>query len=319
MEEIVNIETGEIQQTGVEYSRTGLALSDLLTFERWQELGNQLKYFEGAIQWWVGDWLNFGERKWGEMYAQAVDPSQAAIWKNYKWVSCAVDSSLRNDKLSWSHHLEVAKLEPNEQEKYLGLAALNNMTVRELREAVHTRNLIDAPPLPQGRYSVIYADPPWPVGSIVMDKWESPIDDKYPVMELDKIKSLPVADLAADDCSLFLWTTQTFLPDAFDVLGAWGFKYFCCITWDKGGGWTQNGFHKRTELLLYAYKGSINVEQHGAAIPTLISEAKGAHSKKPDTIRDLIASKTPEPRLEMFAREGHDGWVVWGNEVKDAG
>ena len=173
----------------------------------------------------------------------------------------------------------------------------------------------DTAPLPPGKFAVIYADPPWPVGSMVMEKWESPIEDKYPTMELDAIAALPVVDKAADDCSLFLWTTHTFLPDAFGIIEAWGFKYFCCITWNKGSGWTQNGFHKMTEFLLFAYKGTINVEQHGKAIPTLIAEGKGPHSKKPDTIRDLIKDKTPGPRLEMFAREEHEGWVPWGDEV----
>jgi len=171
------------------------------------------------------------------------------------------------------------------------------------------------PPIPEGKYSVIYADPPWPVGSMVLDKWESPIDDKYPTMSIDEIAELPVADIAAEECSLFLWTTHTFLQDALEIMEKWGFKYFCCITWHKHGGWTQNGFHKSTEFLLFGYQGRMNVIQHGGAIPTLISEKKGKHSKKPDSIRHIIEAKTPKPRIELFARESHDGWVVWGDEV----
>ena len=173
------------------------------------------------------------------------------------------------------------------------------------------------PELPKGKYRVIYADPPWPVGSMTMDKWESPIEDKYPTMSIEDIGNLPINELAADECSLFLWTTHTFLPDALRLIEEWGFKYFCCITWDKGNGWTQNGFHKRTEFLLYAYKGGINIDQYGQAIPTIITEPSTKHSKKPDTIRELIKNKTPEPRLEMFARDIYDGWVCWGNEVNN--
>ena len=174
---------------------------------------------------------------------------------------------------------------------------------------------IPKPAPPEGKYAVIYADPPWPVGSMVMDKWESPIEEKYPTMSIEEIKQLPIKELAAEQCSLFLWTTHTFLPDALKLIEEWGFKYFCCITWDKGNGWTQNGFHKRTEFLLYAYKGGINVNQYGDAIPTLIFEQKTYHSKKPDIIRDMIKNKTPEPRIELFARGYYDGWEVWGNEV----
>ena len=47
----------------------------------------------------------------------------------------------------------------------------------------------------------------------------------------------------------------------------------------------------------------------------MIQEKKTVHSKKPDSIRELITSKTPEPRIELFARQKSDGWSVWGNEV----
>lgn len=191
-----------------------------------------------------------------------------------------------------------------------------NEASREIKKAsVIEKTFKQAPEIPTGKFKVIYIDPPWQVGSMSMDKWESPIEDKYPTMSVDEIISLPISDLADDECALFIWTTHTFLPDTFRIIKEWGFKYFCTITWDKEGGWTQNGFHKRTEFLLYAYKGNMNINQYGKAIPTIIVEAKTKHSKKPDSIRDMIAEKTPEPRIEMFAREHFDGWTVWGNEV----
>ena len=189
------------------------------------------------------------------------------------------------------------------------------MTANKAIQIVRKRNAPPAPELPEGKYNVIYIDPPWPVGSIVMDKWESPIDDKYQTMTIDEIGELPIDDLSADKCSLFLWTTHTFLDDALRLIRLWNYKYFCCITWDKGNGWTQNGFHKRTEMLLYAYKGGINIDATGKAIPTIITENKTHHSKKPDSIRELIENKTPAPRLEMFARDKYPGWTSWGNEV----
>jgi N6-adenosine-specific RNA methylase IME4 len=169
--------------------------------------------------------------------------------------------------------------------------------------------------LPEGKYNVIYADPPWPVGSIVMDKWESPINEKYPTMTIDEIRNLPINDLSAENCSLFLWTTHTYLPDALQLIKEWGFKYHCVITWNKHSGWTQFGFHKMTEFLIYAYKGKMNIDQYGKAIPTLIDENKTHHSKKPDSIRDLIKSKTPEGRIELFARDKYEGWEAWGNQL----
>ena len=172
------------------------------------------------------------------------------------------------------------------------------------------------PPLPDKIYSVIYVDPPWDIGSIILDeKWTSPIEDKYQTLSLDEIKSIEVENICAADCSLFLWTTQSFLVNSFNVIRSWGFKYHCCITWDKGSGWTQNGFHWRTEFCLYAYKGLINIEQTGEAIPTIITEPSRKHSKKPDVMYELIENNTPESRIELFARHIRPGWDVWGDEV----
>jgi len=177
--------------------------------------------------------------------------------------------------------------------------------------------LLESPPLPKGKYPVIYADPPWPVDSMLLEKWESPIGDKYLTMTIEEIKilGLKISECTADDCSLFLWTTHTFLKEAFDVIESWGFKYHCCITWDKISGWSLCGFHRKTEFCLYAYKGKINITQTGEYIPTLISEPKRKHSKKPEIMYKLIEDHAPFPRLELFAREKRDGWISWGDEV----
>ncbi len=174
----------------------------------------------------------------------------------------------------------------------------------------------EPPPLPDKKYNIIYVDPPWDIGSIILDeKWTSPIEDKYQTLTLDEIKSLEIENICAADCSLFLWTTQSFLIKSFNVIRSWGFKYHCCITWDKGGGWTQNGFHWRTEFCLYAYKGKMNIEQKGKAVPTIITEPSRGHSKKPDLMYELIENNIPEPRIELFARHKRPGWDVWGDEV----
>ena len=181
---------------------------------------------------------------------------------------------------------------------------------RKIKEGIRT------PELPIEKYNVIYADPPWDIGSIELEKWGSPLSEKYPTMSLDAIKNLKIDELSNEDCSLFLWATHTTLKDAFDVMENWGFKYHCCITWDKGNGWSANGFHRRTEFCLYGYKGNINVNQKGNFIPTLVIEKKRKHSQKPDIMRKLLISNTPKPRIELFAREKiDDEFDVWGNEV----
>ena len=167
------------------------------------------------------------------------------------------------------------------------------------------------------KYQVIYADPPWPIGSIVLDrgKWVSPLKDKYPTMSLKQIKELPVQLVSNNNCSLFLWVTHTSLPWGLEVMFSWEFRYYCIITWDKGNGWSQHGFHKRTEMLLFGYRGRMNTNQKGKFIPTLISERKTIHSKKPNIIYNYLESNTPSPRIELFARQEREGWDCWGNEL----
>jgi len=302
-----------------ELTKTSLIFKRDITKEEWMDGFNSLKKIEGCIQFWIGDFLAYRNQKWG-MYDDIAEETgyEKKALQNIKYVADKVKSSLRLEDLSFSHHSEVASLTPEKQELFLNKAVEEKLSVRELREEIRKDGIIDikTPPLPDGKFNVIYADPAWPVGSIVMDKWESPIDDKYKTMSIEEIKNLPIQNLSAENCSLFIWTTHSFLPDCLDIIKIWGFKYFCLITWNKGSGWTQFGFHKMTEFLLFAYKGKMNIDQYGKAIPTLINENKTYHSKKPDSIRELIKSKTPDGRLELFARDKYEGWTSWGNEIK---
>ena len=167
------------------------------------------------------------------------------------------------------------------------------------------------------KYKTIYADPAWQIGSIELDKWQSPLSDKYITMTDEEIQALPIKDLADIDCGLFLWVTHTKLPVGLKLMENWGFKYYCIITWDKGNGWSQHGFHKRTELLLFGYKGKISnvINQEGNFIPTIITEKKSIHSRKPKRLYGLLLNNTAEPRIELFARQRIDGFDVWGNEA----
>jgi N6-adenosine-specific RNA methylase IME4 len=83
------------------------------------------------------------------------------------------------------------------------------------------------------KYKTILADPPWNLGEMRMKKARPNAKLPYPKMKTGAICALPVAELADDNCNLFLWTTHTFLPDAFEVMKAWGFRYHCLLTWDK--------------------------------------------------------------------------------------
>ena len=167
------------------------------------------------------------------------------------------------------------------------------------------------------KYQIIYADPPWDVKKIKRKVRPNQVEFDYPTMSLDEIKQLKVQAIADDNSVCFLWTTQAYLPKAFEVLSDWGFKYQRTITWDKQNGLCLFGFHNRSEFLLFGYKGKIEMYPRRKAIPTVfaIKSHKLKHSQKPDEIRSAI-EVFGDKRIELFARQKTEGWDVWGNEVE---
>jgi N6-adenosine-specific RNA methylase IME4 len=176
--------------------------------------------------------------------------------------------------------------------------------------------LANTPPIPEGKYRCIVIDPPWPIKKI--EREERPnqgIELDYPVMTLDEIKALPIADLAASDgCHLYLWVTQKYLPFGLELIREWGFKYQCLMTWRKNVGITPFSWMYDTEHVIFARCGNLPLNQFGLR---LSFDAKvNGHSVKPDTFfDDRVVLASPGPRLEMFARKERAGFVVWGDEV----
>lgn len=165
------------------------------------------------------------------------------------------------------------------------------------------------------RYDVIYADPPWEVKKILRRSRPNQTIMDYPVMKLEDIKKMEVEAIANDDSCLFLWVTHKWLEGGLEVMKSWGFRYQRLITWDKGNGMTSHGFHHRTEMMLYGYRGKSEFFKFGKAMPTLVSGKSFRHSEKPDSIREMI-ERFGEKRVELFARKTTDGWDAWGNEIE---
>jgi N6-adenosine-specific RNA methylase IME4 len=174
------------------------------------------------------------------------------------------------------------------------------------------------------KYGVIYADPAWTYRDKAL-AGNRGAGCKYPVMSLEDICRLPVKDLAADDCVLFLWVTMPKLNEAFDVMKAWGFEYkTCAFTWVKQnrksdrlfwgmGRWTR----ANAELCLLGTKGKPKREDAGGH-SVIISHVE-EHSKKPAETRDrivrLLGAGGGIQKIELFARQTVEGWDCWGNEV----
>lgn len=181
------------------------------------------------------------------------------------------------------------------------------------------------------KYQIIYADPPWKY----KDKSKSHgggAESHYVCMEIFDICSMPLPDVEKDSV-LLMWTTYPFLPEALNVLQAWGFNFkTVAFTWVKtnadGSIYMGMGRHTRSnaEICLLATKGK-GVKRINASIYQTQLHKKGRHSQKPDNFRkDIVRLYGDIPRIELFARDNGDkdlfgknrmdGWDTWGNEVK---
>ena len=173
-------------------------------------------------------------------------------------------------------------------------------------------------PFPNKKYLTVYADPPWPQGlsGKYRGRHKRPETLPYKTMAVEQIMELPVPDLSEYGCHLWLWTTNQFLHAGFHVMEAWGFKYLAPITWVKPSG-CGNYFVGRTQTVLFGYKGKC-IFLKDRYKPTVISApSPKRHSEKPQEVRSLIEGISPEPRIELFARQRTPGWDVWGDEVRN--
>jgi N6-adenosine-specific RNA methylase IME4 len=173
-------------------------------------------------------------------------------------------------------------------------------------------------------FRTILADPPWRfqnrTGKMAPEHRRL---SRYDTMTVDEVCALPVEAIAAGKAHLYLWVPNALLADGLRVLGAWGFEYKTNLVWfktRKDGGPDGRGvgfyFRNVTELLLFGIRGKDNrTLAAGRRQVNLVSERKREHSRKPEQMYDVIEACSPGPRLEMFARNGRDAWIQWGDEL----
>lgn len=176
----------------------------------------------------------------------------------------------------------------------------------------------------QARYGAIYADPAW-----TFKNWSKKGEGRnasahYECMRFEDIAELPVTELAAEDCALFLWVTDPLLPKGLELIERWGFKYktvgFCWAKLNRtlkakspyfmgAGYWTR----ANSEQCLLATRGK--PKRLSRSVRRLVVEQRREHSRKPDGVREGIEQLVAGPYLELFARETKPGWDCWGNQV----
>lgn len=188
------------------------------------------------------------------------------------------------------------------------------------------------PPLPNKKYEIIYADPPWDYGGKMQfdkssiksenigwtrDIFISSANFKYPTVKTEKLKQIPVADISADNCLLFLWSTNPHLAQAIQLGEAWGFEYkTVAFVWDKMSHNPGQYTLSNCELCLLFKKGKIPRPRGARNIQQLVHSPRREHSRKPDEVREAIVKMFPsQSRIELFARSSYKNWDVWGLDV----
>lgn len=192
------------------------------------------------------------------------------------------------------------------------------------------------PKLPNEKFDIIYADPPWDYnGKLQFDNSSKDSEKinlskkifissaafKYPTLKTKELMKLPLQDIAKDDCLLFMWVTNPHLDQALELGKAWGFEYrTVAFVWDKmvhnPGIYTLSN----CELCLVFKRGKIPSPRGARNIQQLIRSPRKKHSEKPSEVMEAIEKMFPsQKRIELFSRRKTKGWSVWGLDVLEKG
>lgn len=181
------------------------------------------------------------------------------------------------------------------------------------------------------RYGTICADPPWPYDTrgpsctkeARPNSYGTPLSlisssDRYGHMSIEEICDLKPE--AEKEAHLYLWVTNSFMQEGFQVVKAWGFDFKTILTWVKvkpdGTPSMKAGYYYRgaTEHVLFATRGNLRLS--GPPHPTVWLSPRLPHSVKPDCFYRTVEEQSPAPYLEMFARRARPHWYAWGNQVE---
>ena len=250
-----------------------------------------------------------------EEIAESIGISKRTFYEDKqisKNVLPEVKQAIRDADLPKKEALKISRMKPERQRLIAEKITNGSKTVMDATRLVKRDEVHGTPEL-QGKYRVIYADPPWPYALSLSENYGGAINH-YPAMSIEEIKALPINELADENSILFLWATSPLLPAGLDVLNAWGFRYTSSFVWDKVKHNVGNYNSVRHEFLLVGVKGSCLPEK-GKLYDSVVSEERTEHSVKPNTFRKIIEDLYPSgEKIELFARQANEGWAVWGNQ-----
>ena len=322
---------------------TGLViLEDDVPYELWEAYGGAIRRVEGAVQWIIGDWLNYGERKYGEMYAQAMDETdyEKDTLKKAKWVAGKVERCRRRHELGFSAHAEVAKLEPEEQDYWLAEAVEQGYTVRGLREAIREARLSNVLEFPAGeyqqhielyqgdmlevlptldkRFDLVVTDPPYGVTN-----WE------WDILETSQWLDV-IIPMLADEYNIFWFCSPSYAADIEYIFRDKELPIQSRIIWHRRnmsmGSKAKGKFIDSWEMILHAGNRNLNFPEEWSdawfdvqtfAVPqTNFSDRKVHPTQKPEGLIERLVTFGSYPGdsiLDPFSGGGTTGVVCPGN------
>lgn len=167
---------------------------------------------------------------------------------------------------------------------------------------------------------VLVADPPWPTGSLSVSGFKTK-KEHYEKLTIEQIKDFPLPPLV-DDAWLFMWRLQYMVPEALEVMQAWGFEHKSELVWVKrtvhgklhfGPGYYLRGSHEVCLIGRRRCKGP--TPRKAKNIRTVLEARTGRHSQKPDKFYGTVEEFSDGPYVELFARQQRFGWHTFGNEI----
>lgn len=171
-----------------------------------------------------------------------------------------------------------------------------------------------------GPYQTVLADPPWMERGA--GKCKRGADRHYKLMSTPDIIAYLGEVPLADSCHMYLWVTNSFLPDGLRVMEALGIRYITNLVWVKDRFGLGQYFRGQHELLLFGVKGrlpyKLTEEGRRVTIPSVIAAKRREHSRKPDEQYGIIERTSYGPYLEVFAKHHRQGWDVWGDEAPES-
>jgi len=105
-------------------TRVGLSIPPGLSFPQWEQAGRRVTNVMNSSAWCLGDWINYGQRRYSDRYRQAVEAVglDYQTMRNYAWVARRFEAARRRPDLSFQHHAEVASVPVEEQDFWLAQA-----------------------------------------------------------------------------------------------------------------------------------------------------------------------------------------------------